>query len=629
MNMMSQFDQLEEAAVSEAAPDASIDSSARTAGGAAHKLADQPIRVKAPHASFLDRLGWFRNKRLSGKIHVVFGTFFTTAVAIALVLGFGLGEVSSRYQTSAKVQDAVLASAELSGTAGELRYNTARFLFEREDVVLERQAASFAAAIDRVDAIKTIVAEHVPAVEPDVDKLRADLNEYNQTFLQTVSVVQREGRSPRSEALAIEIGKQGQSVLAQTRAFAANLEQRGEIINQTGIEYFFNMILIVAALGAFAGFILMIGLSYLSRDFARRISEISSGMTRLAAGDDKFKLDGSDRQDEIGDMVRSLEMFQRANKRLEKWASERAERADAEVETQKERERERAKEEDRRYALLSDLAEQFEHTVGEVVGKVTGASGELHSTATKMADTAKQTSERTATVAQHMSDANSGAVAAAAASDEFALSINEISRQATSSSRLARVATDATTQADTTISELARSAEEVGEVVDLIQTIAQRTNLLALNASIEAARGGEAGRGFAVVASEVKELAMQTSRATEQVAEQIRAMQDTTGASVSALRSIAGQVEELDTTAVSIASAVDQQSVAGQDLARSIDMAARGTEKVAGHLDEVNELSLSTGAAANQVLNSANELEEQASTLNQQVAVFLQKVREG
>jgi methyl-accepting chemotaxis protein len=130
-----------------------------------------------------------------------------------------------------------------------------------------------------------------------------------------------------------------------------------------------------------------------------------------------------------------------------------------------------------------------------------------------------------------------------------------------------------------------------------------------------------------VVASEVKELAMQTSRATEKVADQIRAMQSTTGASVKALRSIAGQVQELESTAVSIATAVDQQSVAGRDLAQSIDLAARGTEKVAGHIDDVRQLSLSTGAAATQVLSSANELEAQAAHLGEQVRGFLSQVR--
>lgn len=121
---------------------------------------------------------------------------------------------------------------------------------------------------------------------------------------------------------------------------------------------------------------------------------------------------------------------------------------------------------------------------------------------------------------------------------------------------------------------------------------------------------------------------MQTSRATEKVALQIRAMQDTTGASVKALRSIAHQVKELETTAVSIASAVDQQSVAGQDLARSIDLAARSTERVANHIEDVRQLSLSTGAAASQVLTSANELEDQASHLSDQVKTFLARVRD-
>jgi methyl-accepting chemotaxis protein len=228
-----------------------------------------------------------------------------------------------------------------------------------------------------------------------------------------------------------------------------------------------------------------------------------------------------------------------------------------------------------------------------------------------------------------MSEASSGVTAAAAASDEFAMSIGEISRQAASSAELAREASEATTSADETISKLSTSAEQVGQIVELIQSIAQRTNLLALNASIEAARGGEAGRGFAVVAAEVKDLAAQTSRATEEVADQIRRMQETTGASVSALRSVGERVKQLETTAISIATAVDQQSVAGQDLARSIDVAARSTDDVATHIAQVREASVSNGVASNQLLNSATELEGQAGTLRNQFNEFLSHVRAG
>jgi methyl-accepting chemotaxis protein len=208
------------------------------------------------------------------------------------------------------------------------------------------------------------------------------------------------------------------------------------------------------------------------------------------------------------------------------------------------------------------------------------------------------------------------------------MSINEISRQASSSAQLARKAGDAAREADGTISSLNDTAGEIGQIVGLISSIAQRTNLLALNASIEAARGGEAGRGFAVVASEVKDLAAQTGKATERVAVQIKAIQQGTSASVSALQAIVGQINELEATSVSIAAAVDQQSVAGQDLARSIDLAARSTENVSATVAQVRQASIATGAAATQVLTSSNELEQQASVLREQVDTFLGGVRQ-
>jgi methyl-accepting chemotaxis protein len=348
---------------------------------------------------------------------------------------------------------------------------------------------------------------------------------------------------------------------------------------------------------------------FIQQDIVHPLQSAAASAVELADGHHDVDVENADRQDEIGDIARALLTIKKAAYKFQK------------LQTQTETDREG------HFATLRKLTDSFEKNVSEIVGSVASASSELQATATAMAASAEQSANQSGRVSMSLSEATAGVTAAAAASDEFAMSIGEISRQASTSAELARKASGAAIAADTTISELASSASQVGQIVEMISTIAQRTNLLALNASIEAARGGEAGRGFAVVATEVKELATQTGKATEQVAGQIRAMQDTTTASVDALRKIAEQIKQLETTATSIAAAVDQQSVAGQDLARSIDLAARSAEEVTSNLDQVRDTSLATGSAATQVLTSSTELERQATALKTQADEFLQHVR--
>src|SRR5205807_3727615 len=123
----------------------------------------------------------------------------------------------------------------------------------------------------------------------------------------------------------------------------------------------------------------------------------------------------------------------------------------------------------------------------------------------------------------------------ASATEEMTSSVNEISRQVQESSRIASEAVKQAQQTDGRINALSQAAGRIGDVVKLITAIAEQTNLLALNATIEAARAGEAGRGFAVVASEVKALASQTAKATEEISTQIGAMQSATNESVGAI----------------------------------------------------------------------------------------------
>lgn len=366
----------------------------------------------------------------------------------------------------------------------------------------------------------------------------------------------------------------------------------------------------------------VVGLRHVQRTIASGVVDLNQAMSAMSRGDLDIVIPGQSRADEFGDMARLLEEYRvMAIKHRGRHARE-LERARSAAFEQKQLH-------DRHRDTLAGVADKFDRNVGEVVGSVAAAASELQATATAMAANADQSYRQSERVRDALNEASGGVTAAAAASEEFAISISEISRQATTSAELARKASGVALATDQTISELTDRTSEVSKVVELISHIAQRTNLLALNASIEAARGGEAGRGFAVVATEVKELATQTGKATEQVAQQIRAMQDTTDNSVTALRDIAAQIKQLETTSVSIAAAVDQQSNAGRDLAKSIDLAARGAEDVSSNIEQVLEAARATGTVASQVLSSATELEKQATFLRVSAGDFTAEVRKG
>ena len=245
------------------------------------------------------------------------------------------------------------------------------------------------------------------------------------------------------------------------------------------------------------------------------------------------------------------------------------------------------------------LADTFEGNIKSVVQSVAAAATEMQSTAGSLSSTA--------------SDANSKASTVSAAAEELSASIGEISSQVARSSTIAQNAVTEAERSNQMVQGLANSADKIGEVVKLITDIASQTNLLALNATIEAARAGEAGKGFAVVASEVKALANQTARATEEIAAQIGEIQGATNTAVTAIGAISDTINEISSITSGIAAAVEEQGAATQDV----------TANIMG----VTESSAETGEGANQVLQAASELSQQAEMLGAQVDAFLEEIR--
>jgi methyl-accepting chemotaxis protein len=174
---------------------------------------------------------------------------------------------------------------------------------------------------------------------------------------------------------------------------------------------------------------------------------------------------------------------------------------------------------------------------------------------------------------------------------------------------------------------LQQAARRIGEVINLINSIASQTNLLALNATIEAARAGDTGRGFAVVANEVKSLANQTSRATDEIGQQIASVQKATEEAVEAITAISATIQNISRISATVASAVEEQGAATQAIARNAEQASAGTGTVTKNIEGVTQSARVGGGAAKEVLSAATSLSREAQQMHGMVQEFLGKVR--
>uniref|UniRef100_Q07JN0 Methyl-accepting chemotaxis sensory transducer n=1 Tax=Rhodopseudomonas palustris (strain BisA53) TaxID=316055 RepID=Q07JN0_RHOP5 len=361
------------------------------------------------------------------------------------------------------------------------------------------------------------------------------------------------------------------------------------------------VVLIGSALFSFAG-------------IARPMTRLNAAMGKMASGDLAVVIPGASRGDEIGDIAKTIAVI-RDNAEA---------KARAEAEAMRHQESLAA---GQRQRDMNQLADRFEGAIGEIVETVSSASTELEASASTLTSTAVRSQQLATVVAAASEEASTNVQAVASATEEMSSSVNEISRQVQDSARIAGEAVDQARKTNDRVGELAKAASRIGDVVELINTIAGQTNLLALNATIEAARAGEAGRGFAVVASEVKALAEQTAKATGEIGQQIAGIQTATQDSVDAIKEISDTISKMSEIASTIASAVEEQGAATQEISRNVQQAAQGTQQVSSNIADVQRGAAETGSASGQVLSAAQTLSRDSTRLNDEVSKFLRSVR--
>ena len=461
---------------------------------------------------------------------------------------------------------------------------------------------------EKVDALKPLV------VTDEGKRLFSQLQPLNATYSRLADQqieLKRQGKmkealelavSPASQEARAQLGKVTTDFLELTNKLMIDTSAQQSSSEATAKVVVMVLVLVSLFLGIAVAF-------FVTRTITGAIKSIVEVVERISHGDVSKEIPVSltSRNDEIGDMGKAMQ--------------------DMSVNLRK---------------LLKDISAG--------VQTVASSATELSATSTQTTTSVKEMSERsgavaaaaeescanTTSVATSMEQASSNLTSVAGATEEMSATVADI---AANSEKARAISQNAMSQAQTitdAMQQLGQAAQEIGKVTETITDISAQTNLLALNATIEAARAGTAGKGFAVVANEIKELAKQTSEATEDIKAKISGVQTSTNEAIGNITQITGVIKEIGNIVSSIAVAIEEQSTVTRDVAGNIAQAstlvrdvndrvtqtATVAQSIATDISNISGTSQLLREGGEQVQTSAVELSNLAEQLRVTVAQF-------
>ena len=350
----------------------------------------------------------------------------------------------------------------------------------------------------------------------------------------------------------------------------------------------------------------------IARGLTLPIKRLISAMNEVSDGRYDLEVPEVWRRGEIGDIARALELFRQK-------LAERQEMMEREAVENEARQK--------RAADIEELSQGFDASVQETMMAVVSQIDSLHDYSRQMVENSEETNRESAAVASASQEAAQSVQTVATSSSQMSMTIDEIVGQVRRAASTTEEAATRMREAQMRVDSLRASADEVRKVVSLIDDITNRTTILALNATIEAARAGEAGKGFAVVAGEVKELSVQTARATGQIAAQINEIHDRIGETVETIMTMGQIVDEVQSMSANVAHAVEGQGQMVSDITRNAEATAQGTGQITHRIQRVSHLSNEAQQEASSVFDVAKNLKARSDALNDSVSGFLHAMR--